>query len=124
MPPRKRSRKRLWIGGLVAGALIMAALGQALLSGLCLWSAVILVVVAAVSRHRSRWPESPAASPTSPTTTVPPCAAASGHGTGAARTSTTKPASTPSNESTKTAARSSAASSEAGQAAEGRLNIP
>ncbi|MFF1615418.1 hypothetical protein ACFVYA_47455 [Amycolatopsis sp. NPDC058278] len=48
MPPRKRSRKYIWIGSLVAGALIMAALGKAVLSGLCLWSAIIMVVVAAV----------------------------------------------------------------------------
>ncbi|WP_410567222.1 hypothetical protein [Amycolatopsis sp. cmx-4-61] len=48
MPPRKRSRKYVWIGSLLAGALVMAALGNALLSGLCLWSAIITAIVAAV----------------------------------------------------------------------------
>jgi hypothetical protein len=48
MPPKKRSRKFIWVAGLVAGALIMAALHDATLSGLCLWSAIIMVIVAAV----------------------------------------------------------------------------
>ncbi|EOD70587.1 hypothetical protein [Amycolatopsis vancoresmycina] len=48
MPPRKRSRRYIWIGSLLAGALVTAALGNALLSGLCLWSAIITAIVAAV----------------------------------------------------------------------------
>ena len=41
-------RVSVWVISFVAGALVMAALRNALLSGVCLWSAIILAIVAAM----------------------------------------------------------------------------
>lgn len=45
---KKRSRTWIWVIGLLAGAVAMAALRSAVLSGLCLWSAIILAIVAGI----------------------------------------------------------------------------